>query len=153
MALSDGVVRAAGGVVSRAGGERALEVLLVHRPAYDDWTFPKGKADPGESDEACALREVEEETGLRCALEGELPATRYLDPQGRPKIVRYFAMRPLVGQVRAARRDRRGALAALRRRPTRSRSSSGTTAAAARRRQAVRRPQATGLRDSVRSLP
>ena len=51
---------------------RRPEVLLVHRPAYDDWTFPKGKVEPGESDEECAVREVEEETGLRCALGREL---------------------------------------------------------------------------------
>ena len=57
-------------------------MLLVHR-AYGDWTFPKGKCDPGESDEACALREVEEETGLRCALEDELPSTAYVDGRGR----------------------------------------------------------------------
>jgi 8-oxo-dGTP diphosphatase len=65
-------VRAAGGVVVRdaPGGP---EVLVVHRPEYDDWTFPKGKAEPGETDEACALREVEEETGLVCELESELP--------------------------------------------------------------------------------
>jgi len=48
-------VRAAGGLVVRGDGK----VLLVHRPKYDDWTFPKGKCDAGESDEACALREVE----------------------------------------------------------------------------------------------
>ena len=59
-AREDGVVRAAGGIVLRDG-----RLLLVHRPKYDDWTFPKGKCEPGESDEACALREVEEETGLR----------------------------------------------------------------------------------------
>jgi 8-oxo-dGTP pyrophosphatase MutT (NUDIX family) len=86
------VVRAAGGVVTRDG-----EVLLVHRPRYDDWTFPKGKALAGESDEATALREVEEETGLRCALGDELPATSYVDSKGRPKRVRYWRMRPLAG--------------------------------------------------------
>jgi 8-oxo-dGTP pyrophosphatase MutT (NUDIX family) len=72
-----------------------LEVLVVHRPRYGDWTFPKGKAEPGEPDEACALREVEEETGLRCELGQELPATEYLDARGRSKRVRYWRMRPL----------------------------------------------------------
>jgi 8-oxo-dGTP diphosphatase len=90
-------VRAAGGLVTRRGADGVPEVLLVHRPAYDDWTFPKGKADAGETDEECALREVEEETGFRCELEVELGRTTYVDPKGRPKIVRYFAMRPLDG--------------------------------------------------------
>ena len=86
------VVRAAGGVVERDG-----RVLLVHRPKYDDWTFPTGKALPGESAERCAVREVEEETGLRCALGEELPATSYVDSRGRPKRVRWWRMRPLEG--------------------------------------------------------
>jgi 8-oxo-dGTP diphosphatase len=87
------VVRAAGGLVVRDG-----EVLLVHRPKYDDWSFPKGKCDEGESDEACALREVEEETGLRCELLDEIGQTRYIDGKGRPKIVRYWRMSPLDGE-------------------------------------------------------
>lgn len=91
-----GLVRAAGGVVTRVTAGRA-EVLVVHRPAYDDWSFPKGKANPGESDERCAIREVEEETGLRCRIVRELRTVRYRDAQGRPKRVRYFAMRPLGG--------------------------------------------------------
>jgi 8-oxo-dGTP diphosphatase len=90
------VVRAAGGIVWREVGDD-VEVLLVHRPAYDDWTFPKGKAAAGESDEACALREVEEETGLTCALEGGLGETSYVDPKGRHKVVRWYSMRPLGG--------------------------------------------------------
>jgi 8-oxo-dGTP diphosphatase len=89
-------VRAAGGIVSRLVDGR-VEVLLVHRPAYDDWTLPKGKAEPGEPDEACALREVEEETGLRCRVTGEVGVTRYADPKGRAKVVRYFAMEPADG--------------------------------------------------------
>jgi 8-oxo-dGTP diphosphatase len=93
------VVRAAGGVLVREGAD-GLETLLVHRPKYDDWTFPKGKAEDGESDEACALREVEEETGLRCELDDELPSTSYVDSRGRPKIVRYWTMRPLSGEFR-----------------------------------------------------
>jgi 8-oxo-dGTP diphosphatase len=67
-------------------------VLLVHRPRYDDWSFPKGKAKDGESDEDCARREVEEEVGLTCALGAELAQTRYRDVKGRPKVVRYWAM-------------------------------------------------------------
>ena len=79
-------IEAAGGVVVRDG-----EVALVHRPRYDDWTLPKGKLDPGESFEQAAVREVEEETGLRAELVRELPATTY-EVNGRPKIVRYWLM-------------------------------------------------------------
>jgi 8-oxo-dGTP diphosphatase len=72
-------------------------VLLVHRPRYDDWSLPKGKCKPGESDEACALREVEEETGLRCELGRSLGETRYRVLAG-PKVVRWFEMRPVEGE-------------------------------------------------------
>jgi 8-oxo-dGTP pyrophosphatase MutT (NUDIX family) len=95
------LVRAAGGVVVRRA-RAGRQVLLVHRPEYDDWTFPKGKARPAESDEACAVREVEEETTLRCELSHELPSTRYVDAKGRPKIVRWWLMRPLDDPDRAA---------------------------------------------------
>lgn len=84
-------VRAGGGVVLRPAGD-GVEVLVVHRPRYDDWSLPKGKAEDGEGDAECALREVEEETGLRCALGRELPSTRYVDRKGRDKRVRYWAM-------------------------------------------------------------
>jgi 8-oxo-dGTP diphosphatase len=67
-------------------------VLLVHRPRYDDWSLPKGKCDDGETDEACARREVAEETGLACGLGPELPSQRYRDHKGRDKVVRYWAM-------------------------------------------------------------
>jgi 8-oxo-dGTP diphosphatase len=80
------VVRAAGGIVVRDG-----RVLLVHRPRYDDWSFPKGKLDEGESWEEAALREVEEETGLRATLGEELGRTQYAVAQG-PKEVRYYRM-------------------------------------------------------------
>ena len=95
-----GVVRAAGGVVVR-GEPDALEVVIVHRPKYDDWTLPKGKTEPGETDEECALREVREETGLRCELLGELESTSYRDALGRPKIARYWLMRPVGGKLGA----------------------------------------------------
>ena len=88
------VVRAAGGVVVRDTGA-GEHVLLVHRSKYDDWTFPKGKAERDETDEACALREVEEETTLRCRLTRPLPSTRYVDARGRPKVVRWWVMEPL----------------------------------------------------------
>jgi 8-oxo-dGTP pyrophosphatase MutT (NUDIX family) len=92
------VIRAAGGAVVRLrGGD--VEVLLVHRQAYDDWTFPKGKALPDETDEACAVREVEEETGLTCALDTELPSTVYRDARDRRKRVRYWLMRPVGGRL------------------------------------------------------
>jgi 8-oxo-dGTP diphosphatase len=80
-------VRAGGGVVVRAG-----RVLVVHRPEYDDWSLPKGKLEPGESWEEGALREVEEETGLRCELGEEVGRTYYSDRQGRDKEVRYYLM-------------------------------------------------------------
>jgi 8-oxo-dGTP pyrophosphatase MutT (NUDIX family) len=91
-----GNVRAAGGVILRqqAGQD---EVLVVHRPRYDDWTLPKGKVVPGESDEDCALREVEEETGLRCRLGRELASVTYIDRRDRRKTVRYWEMSPLGG--------------------------------------------------------
>jgi len=66
----------------------------VHRPKYDDWSWPKGKLEPGESDEDAALREVTEETGLRCRLGDELASVSYTDRRGRPKVVRYWTMEP-----------------------------------------------------------
>jgi 8-oxo-dGTP diphosphatase len=82
---------AAGGVVMRKGPQ-ATEIALVHRPRYDDWSFPKGKLDPGETFEQAALREVLEETGLVCRLGPELSFATYTDHKGRPKIVRYWLM-------------------------------------------------------------
>lgn len=75
-------------------------MLLVHRPAYDDWSFPKGKLRPREDEATGALREVLEETGLHCRLGRTLGATSYLDRRGRPKIVYYWLMRALGGAFR-----------------------------------------------------
>jgi 8-oxo-dGTP diphosphatase len=80
-------------VVRIHNGER--EVLVVHRPRYDDWSLPKGKVDHGETDEDAAQREVEEETGWRCTLSSELAAVRYRDRHGRDKTVRYWIMTPV----------------------------------------------------------
>ncbi len=85
-------IEAAGGIVARDGDE-ATEVAVVHRPRYDDWSFPKGKLDPGETFEDAALREVREETGLVCKLGAELASARYEDNKGRPKVVRYWLMK------------------------------------------------------------
>ena len=91
-------IRAAGGVVLRRIDGTAPQVALVHRPRYDDWTFPKGKLMPGESHEAAALREVEEETGLICRLGRPAGLSSYRDRRGRPKVVRYWVMSPVGGE-------------------------------------------------------
>jgi 8-oxo-dGTP diphosphatase len=89
----DAEVLAAGGLVLRDG-----EVAVVHRPRYDDWSLPKGKLDKGEDFEQAALREVWEETGLRCSIESTLGDTNYRDRKDRDKVVRYFRMRPESGE-------------------------------------------------------
>ena len=91
------MIEAAGGVVWRRGSKGSLKVLLVHRERYDDWSFPKGKLDDGETHRHAALREVEEETGLRCKTGDELPEVRYDDRKGRAKRVRYWSMEPVDG--------------------------------------------------------
>ncbi len=85
-------VRAAGGLVWRRADDGHVEVALVHRPRYDDWSLPKGKAHKGESDEDTALREVLEETGLECRLGDELISVEYETPRGEHKTVRWWAM-------------------------------------------------------------
>ena len=67
---------------------------VAHRPRYDDWSLPKGKLDKGESWEDAALREVQEEIGLRCRLGEELEPVAYDDRKGRAKVVRYWLMEP-----------------------------------------------------------
>ena len=75
--------------MTRKGGD----VLLVHRPRYDDWSFPKGKLDPGEHAVAAAVREVAEETGLDVRLGPPLPGQRYVISTGRTKVVSYWTAR------------------------------------------------------------
>ncbi len=96
-------ILAAGGVVidNENGTPR---VLLVHRPPYDDWSFPKGKLDPGETVKEAALREVREETGLECRIIRELATTRYdyrtrNEGRLRPKAVHYFLMERASGDI------------------------------------------------------
>jgi 8-oxo-(d)GTP phosphatase len=106
MADPPGEVQAAGAVVWRpaAGGE----VALIHRSRYDDWSFPKGKCEPGEHVLAAAVREVAEETGVRVILGRPLGTTRY-DSGGQHKRVSYWAghsREPLSGFVPNAEVDR-----------------------------------------------
>jgi 8-oxo-dGTP diphosphatase len=90
-------VRAAGGLVVRRGTDDDIRVVVVHRPAYDDWSFPKGKQRRGETLQTAALREVHEETGFFCAAEAVLGVTEYVDRKDRPKLVRYWAMSRIAG--------------------------------------------------------
>ena len=83
-------VQAAGAIVWREQRDR-LEVALVHRPRYQDWSWPKGKLEPGEPVSAAAVREVEEETGSPIVLGTPLPLMRYRTPDGAGKVVRYWA--------------------------------------------------------------
>jgi 8-oxo-dGTP pyrophosphatase MutT (NUDIX family) len=94
---------AAGGVIVHRSTDNP-KVLLVHRPRYDDWSFPKGKLDPGESIEEAALREVREETGIQCKILRKIAALRYVyhtrNGKSRPKVVHYFLMEPITKEVR-----------------------------------------------------
>jgi 8-oxo-dGTP diphosphatase len=86
--MADAQVQAAGGLVVRPDGR----IAVIHRPRYDDWSLPKGKLDPGESFEDGALREVQEETGVRGRIVSELAPTGYVDRKGRDKVVRWYRM-------------------------------------------------------------
>ncbi len=90
------VVQAAGGLVVRRR-KRALEIAVVHRPVHHDWSFPKGKLEPGETFELAARREVQEETGMACRLLRFIGHTEYMDRKGRPKAVAYWIMVPESG--------------------------------------------------------
>ena len=95
------VMRAAGGVVVRKSRSGQREIAVIHRPEYDDWTLPKGKVEPDETPEDCALREVREETGLRCELLRPLGCTAYVDRRGRDKLACYWIMEPRGGRFKA----------------------------------------------------
>ena len=90
------VVQAAGGLLVRRHNSD-LEIALVHRPVHQDWSFPKGKLEEGETFEEAALREVQEETGMTCRLVRFIGHTEYVDRKGRPKAVAYWVMVPLDG--------------------------------------------------------
>jgi 8-oxo-dGTP pyrophosphatase MutT (NUDIX family) len=99
----DTEILAAGGIVidKETGTPR---VLLVHRPSYDDWSFPKGKLEPGETIEEAALREVREESGLDCRITRKLATLRYRyrtrnEGRLRPKAVHYFLMERVRGDI------------------------------------------------------
>jgi len=101
------IVAAGGIVLERRNGN--VRVVLIHRPKYGDWSFPKGKAEPGESVTETALREVKEETGLDCRIVQEFGPVRYSyrTTKGnlRPKVVHYFLMEPVGGRLEAPGRE------------------------------------------------
>jgi phosphohistidine phosphatase SixA/ADP-ribose pyrophosphatase YjhB (NUDIX family) len=108
--VNSSTIRAAGGVLWRAlSGDTAepiIEVALIHRPRYDDWSFPKGKLAAGESEVDGAIREVLEETGFHVRLGRPLGETRYMKEQNghqRPKVVRWWAMEAAAGAFSATR--------------------------------------------------
>lgn len=94
------MIESAGGVVWRTSDRHRHEVLVVHRPHRQDWSLPKGRRRRRESALECALREVREETGLRCTPAEELPEVHYTDRQGRARLVRYWTMQAVSGQFR-----------------------------------------------------
>lgn len=104
---SDDVIRAAGGILWRSGNANSgLEVAVIHRPRYDDWSFPKGKLAPGETDVDGAVREVFEETGCRVRVGRPLGEVRYMKTaagRSQPKVVRYWAMQAEGGAFTANR--------------------------------------------------
>ena len=85
-------------MVRRRNG--SLEIVIVHRPVHQDWSFPKGKLEEGETFELAALREVKEETGMACRLVRFIGHTEYIDRKGRPKAVAYWVMAAEDGSFR-----------------------------------------------------
>lgn len=96
-------IYANGGVIIRPGGHENNEtfVALVHRPHYCDWSFPKGKQEPGEKPIEGAVREIFEETGYKCNPLKELITSRYRDNKGREKVVRYWLFEITEGHFEA----------------------------------------------------
>jgi 8-oxo-dGTP pyrophosphatase MutT (NUDIX family) len=90
-------IHAAGGIVVRSEPGEEPRVAVVWRGLRGDWTFPKGKLDPGETYEQAACREVVEETGLSCRTSRFIGTTEYLHRKGRPKVVAYFLMSEVAG--------------------------------------------------------
>lgn len=92
-------IRGGGGVVTRLDSHGRREVLIIHRPASKDWSFPKGKCDGDEETyKQAALREVFEETGFRCATGSKLNPVEYRDRRGRMKRLQYWEMAVLDGE-------------------------------------------------------
>jgi 8-oxo-(d)GTP phosphatase len=91
------VIRAAGAVLWRLSRRHGIRIALVHRPRYDDWSLPKGKADPGEAAPVTAAREVLEETGFAGAIGRSLTTVSYTVATG-PKTVQYFSARMTGGE-------------------------------------------------------
>jgi ADP-ribose pyrophosphatase YjhB (NUDIX family) len=104
------LILAAGGMVIRQSGPDRIEIAIVHRPIREDWSYPKGKVEPKETLTECALREVLEETGLRCRIVSFVGTTEYRDRKDRRKIAAYWVMTPEEGRFRSKRRGRRDAL-------------------------------------------
>lgn len=109
---SSSIIQAAGGVVADLSKGK-IRYLVAHRPAYDDWSFPKGKLDDGEKHRDAALREVKEETGLVCNVLAKLSPVVYTTPNGNPKRVKYWLMEPESGKF--ARNDEVDAVSWLKR--------------------------------------
>jgi 8-oxo-dGTP diphosphatase len=96
------LILAAGGLVIRQSKPDRIEIAIVHRPIREDWSYPKGKVEPKETLTECALREVLEETGLRCRIVSFVGTTEYRDRKDRRKIAAYWVMTPEGGRFRSS---------------------------------------------------